>query len=99
MVMKNMSGILARSDFEREWEMSIRMNKEEKLQSLTKLQYEVTQKGRDERPFHNAYWDNHEEGIYVDIVTGEALFRSNDTFDPRTCWAELTKTIGARKYC
>src|SRR5215469_8428216 len=47
---------------------------------LTPLQYEVTQHEATERPFANAYWDNHEPGIYVDIVSGEPLFSSTDKF-------------------
>ncbi|MBV8760146.1 MAG: peptide-methionine (R)-S-oxide reductase, partial [Deltaproteobacteria bacterium] len=48
---------------------------------LTELQYEVTQHSATEQPFHNAYWDNHAPGIYVDIVTGEPLFSSTNKFD------------------
>ena len=47
-------------------------------QRLDPLQYEVTQENGTERPFDNAYWNNHEPGIYVDIVSGEPLFSSKD---------------------
>jgi peptide methionine sulfoxide reductase msrA/msrB len=68
-------------------------NKEEKLKTLTKLQYEVTQHEADERPFHNEYWDNKAEGIYVDIVSGEPLFSSKDQFDPGTGWPSFSKAL------
>src|SRR5205809_7361442 len=53
---------------------------------LTAEQYEVTQASGTEPPFHNAYWDNHKPGIYVDVVTGEPLFSSTDKFDSGTGW-------------
>ena len=56
-------------------------NKEEKLKTLTKLQYNVTQNGIDETQFKNEYWDNDAEGIYVDIVSDEPLFSTKDKFD------------------
>ncbi len=68
-------------------------NKEEKLKTLTKLQYDVTQHDKDEQPFHNEYWDNKKEGIYVDIVSGEPLFSSKDKFDADTGWASFTKPL------
>ncbi len=68
-------------------------NKEEKLKTLTKVQYNVTQNGADEQPFNNEYWDNKEEGIYVDIVSGEPLFSSKDKFDAGTGWPSFTKPL------
>ena len=61
--------------------------------NLSKLQYDVTQCGGTERAFANEYWDNHEPGIYVDVVSGEALFSSSDKFDSGTGWPSFTKPI------
>ena len=60
---------------------------------LTPLQYNVTQKEGTERPFSNEYWDNHREGIYVDVVTGEALFSSKDKFHSGSGWPSFTQPI------
>jgi len=63
---------------------------------LTEEQYEVTQLCGTEPPFKNAYWDNHREGIYVDVVSGEALFSSTDKFDSGSGWPSFTKPIDAK---
>jgi peptide methionine sulfoxide reductase msrA/msrB len=68
-------------------------SKEELKKKLTPQQYSCTQEEGTEPPFHNAYWNNHEAGIYVDVVSGEALFSSLDKFDSGTGWPSFTKPI------
>jgi peptide-methionine (R)-S-oxide reductase len=60
---------------------------------LTPLQYKVTQHEGTEAPFQNQYWDNHEPGIYVDVVSGEPLFSSLDKFESGTGWPSFTRPL------
>lgn len=60
---------------------------------LTPLQFQVTQEEGTEPPFENAYWDNKKPGIYVDILSGEALFSSTDKYDSKTGWPSFTRPL------
>jgi methionine-R-sulfoxide reductase len=66
---------------------------EELKKKLSAEQYYVTQKAGTESPFHNEYWDNHEAGIYVDVVSGEPLFSSTDKFESGTGWPSFTRPL------
>jgi peptide methionine sulfoxide reductase msrA/msrB len=68
-------------------------DKKDLKQKLTPEQYAVTQEDATERPFHNQYWDNHEAGIYVDVVSGEPLFSSQDKYDSGTGWPSFTRPL------
>jgi len=66
---------------------------EELRKRLTREQYQVTQHEGTEPPFRNAYWNQHEAGIYVDVVSGEPLFSSLDKFDSGTGWPSFTRPL------
>ncbi len=61
--------------------------------TLTPMQYEVTQCSATEPPFRNEFWNHHEAGIYVDVVSGEPLFASSDKFDSGTGWPSFTRPL------
>ena len=65
------------------------------VNALSPEQYQVTQKNGTERPFTGEYWDNHEPGIYVDVVSGEPLFASTDNIESGSGWPSFTKPIDA----
>lgn len=71
----------------------VKPSAEELKKKLSAEQYKVTQEEGTERPFSNAYWDNHQDGIYVDVVSGEALFSSRDKFESGTGWPSFTQPI------
>ena len=62
-------------------------------QRLTPLQYDVTQHEGTEPPFQNEYWDEHRDGIYVDVVNGVPLFSSRDKYDSGTGWPSFTRPL------
>ena len=68
-------------------------SQQELKKTLTDMQYKVTQKAGTEQPFKNDLWNNHEEGIYVDIVSGEPLFSSKDKFESGTGWPSFFKSL------
>ncbi len=67
----------------------------EALSRLNDQQYRVTQKDGTEPAFRNEYWDNHEDGLYVDVVSGQPLFSSTDKYDSGTGWPSFTKPVVA----
>jgi methionine-R-sulfoxide reductase len=69
-------------------------SKEEIRKKLTPMQYKVTQENATEPPFRNEFWNEHREGIYVDIVSGEPIFSSKDKFDSECGWPSFSKTLG-----
>lgn len=70
-----------------------RPSKEELKKRLTPIQYRVTCEEGTEPAFHNAYWDNHRAGIYVDVISGKPLFSSTDKFESGTGWPSFTKPL------
>lgn len=65
-----------------------------KKSELTEIQRRVTQENGTEPPFDNEYWDNHEDGIYVDLLSGKPLFSSRDKFDSGCGWPSFSRPVG-----
>ncbi len=78
------------------WECFTKPKDEALKARLNPLQYIVTQEEDTERAFENEYWNNHEDGIYVDIVSGEPLFSSKDKFDSGTGWPSFTQPLNPK---
>lgn len=66
-------------------------------QRLSPIEYDVTQREATEPPFQNQFWNNHTQGLYVDVVTGEPLFSSRDKFDSGTGWPSFTRPVEATR--
>lgn len=84
--MNDMGGDMEKTSWKRPHDNEIRSK-------LTPLQYKITQKNGTEPPFRNKYWDNKEQGIYVDVVSGEPLFSSSDKFKSGTGWPSFTRPL------
>lgn len=90
-----LSGLLIMADDTKAWDATKfkKPNREELKKLLTDEQFKVTQKDGTEAPFKNQYWDFKKAGIYVDIVSGEPLFSSQDKYDSGTGWPSFTKPL------
>ncbi|WP_350557758.1 peptide-methionine (R)-S-oxide reductase MsrB [Psychrobacter sp. CAL346-MNA-CIBAN-0220] len=73
----------------------VKPGKAELKKSLSDMQYKVTQEDGTERAFKNAYWDNKEPGLYVDVISGEPLYSSRDQFKSGTGWPSFIRPLGA----
>lgn len=71
----------------------VKRSREELRKKLTPDQYEVTQENATEPPFRNEFWNEHREGIYVDVVSGDVLFSSKDKFDSDCGWPSFSKPV------
>jgi len=89
----------ASSDKEKErsaWRKFKKPADRELRKKLTAVQFEVTQKNGTEIAFRNPFWNNHDEGLYIDVVSGEPLFASTDKFDSGTGWPSFVKPVDPR---
>jgi methionine-R-sulfoxide reductase len=76
-----------------DWRTFEKPEEDELQEMLTDIQYDVTQHEGTEPAFSNDYWDHHDEGIYVDVVSGEPLFSSTDKYDSGTGWPSFTRPL------
>lgn len=90
---KGSAKVDARAKGEKPWTNFVKPSKQVLRKRLARSQYEVTQENGTELPFSNSFWNHHEPGIYVDIVSGEPLFSSLDKFDSGTGWPSFVRPI------
>lgn len=76
-----------------QWQKLQGADLEKSVKKLTRAQYHITQNGGTEPPFDNAFWASKEEGLYVDVVSGEPLFSSRDKFDSGTGWPSFSRPV------
>lgn len=91
-----LNNVWSKKIIDKKWDSTkpfVKPTNAELKQILTPLQYKVTQQDGTERAYENAYWDNKQPGIYVDIVSGEPLFSSTDKYDSKTGWPSFTKPL------
>jgi len=81
------------SEFDFTMRRKDRTNMHQNISQLTELQRKVTQESATEPAFSNEYWDTHQDGIYVDIISGEVLFSSKDKYDSGCGWPSFTKPL------
>ncbi|WP_432403241.1 peptide-methionine (R)-S-oxide reductase MsrB [Wukongibacter sp. M2B1] len=74
-----------------------KVTKKDLKKKLSDIQYHVTQENGTEHPFTGEYWDHKEEGIYVDIISGEPLFSSRDKYDSGCGWPSFTRPINRKQ--
>lgn len=89
----SISGLGVAEEGKKNMKVFKKLSLDEIKKKLTPEQFRVTQKEGTERPFQNEYWDNHRDGIYVDVVSGEPLFSSLDKYDSGTGWPSFTKPL------
>ena len=87
------AGVVAKTSVRTSKEEYVKPSDDDLKQRLSPLQYEVTQNEGTESPFRNEFWDHHEDGVYVDVVSGEALFSSLDKFDSGTGWPSFVRPL------
>ncbi len=90
-----LAGFPAPADAQTSTKDMTKLTDAELRKQLTPEQYRVTRQEGTEPPFRNAYWNNHEPGLYVDIISGEPLFSSKDKFESGTGWPSFTRPIAA----